>query len=180
MAAPILVPFARFAVPLMFGAFLGYAFRDHEAEEEALKRAKMPDNEKKLRDRLRQKGRQALYSWDDESLREEGLGAYLTYVYKALWQVGRSGTRLKDDYADRVALRLGHIHTLYRPRKDKPIADWMKDRGYNNEHNLSTLLSECKEIKELGIDPRYIGFALGEDYEDLSFGGLADELVKMT
>lgn len=180
MAATTLYPLiTRVVLPLAIGgvcAIIGYAIRDVEADEEKKHQPKQ-SSETALQKQLLARGTQMLRDRDQAELREMNHREYLSYVYRALYCIGRAGGQLNEAYATQVATLLASLHSQIRPQKDEAIVTWMQDLGYHHPSTLGDLIADCKEVKDLGIDARYIAHAMRETPKGLSFSGLTKELV---
>jgi len=173
----VVLPALRFIVPVIIGAAIGYATRDQEAEEEAQARPSQSElDAAALQKRMFARG-SALLKSRKATAKDSSRSTYIKQTYLGLYCIGRAGGKLKADYAESLARELQHLHTQQRPRKDKPLAAWYQTLGVSNQDSLAELLAKCTEVKQLGVDSRYIAYAFGQTVENLSFDGLLDELM---
>ena len=170
---------ARLATVLFVGsagALIGYAARDSEEDQKPQTTGVSFEDAIKLRT-IALGNR--LLSERDESPPEdmEGLRAYLKQTYRGLYCISRAGGRLDTGVAESYALQLAQQHLILRPQHDKPISAWYQDFGNSSTRTLADMLWKCTEVKQLGIDPRYIARLFDEVHEGLTFDGLSEEAM---
>jgi hypothetical protein len=177
----VVLPIARILIPVVIaaaGAAVGYAARDIEADEEVKNRAYPLDLEhQRLSKKLRERASQLLRERKTKESVQKNRSAYLKQMYLGVYYIGRTGGKLAGTYAEALANELMQIHSQHRPKKDREIVNWYQTVGVSKEKTLAELLADCSEIKKLGVDPRYIAYAFGENHPNLEFGNLLDDMV---
>lgn len=154
----------------------GYAAGQDETDNDAKRKVTLDEA---LQLRLANLGRALLRDRKDLAASSQvDLRGYLKQTYRGLYCIGRSAHKLPGDSAASYADELAHLHLQLRPRKDAAIVQWYRTSGNGTGDSLVELLRNCPEVKQLGVDPRYIAFALGEASENLPFGGLSEEIVE--
>lgn len=172
------VTLARIAIPLIIGGAIGYALRDHEAEEVQEAREHKAAKQVNLRQKLYDHGRDLIDNRERYSKEGGSLSDYLKQTYLGLYCIGRTGAVLQDTVIDALALELAHVHKLHRKRKDAAISEWYQSVGVNNPHKIADLLADCREVAALGVDTRYIARALGEHHM-IDVGNIAEATLDL-
>ncbi len=105
---------------------------------------------------------------------------FLCRKYTGLFYIGRSGHQLMPEEIDgMLAATILHLHEQIGTDVQQPLIAWWRNIGVSVPGaDLIKRLQECPEVAALGVDVRYIAYALHQNVPGLKFGPLEDDLVK--
>lgn len=101
----------------------------------------------------------------DEGDSKENLNQHLARWYRGLYLIGCVQERVSSSDQDTIAHTLRHFHAQLGRSVDQPLVEWYQTVGVSAHVSLDRLLGTCPEIIALGIDHRYIAYAMGQDVD---------------
>ena len=90
---------------------------------------------------------------------DESPSTYLQKQYRALYLLGRAGHQVNSEQKNKLFLLLKSLHIALDRAEDRFMIDWFDQ--ITSGPSLPKRLGICPEVEALGVDERYIAFALG-------------------
>ncbi|MEK7639309.1 MAG: hypothetical protein AAB388_04070 [Patescibacteria group bacterium] len=103
---------------------------------------------------------------------------HLRRQYLGLFLIGRAGSVLEPDERTAVTNNLLVFHRQIGREADKQLISWYTDPGSDKPPALAGRLAGCPEVEALGVDQKFIAYALGQPVV-VSFENLLQDLEKL-